>query len=492
MITDSASFYSIFPNVMEGSRIDFVFHHPELETVREFRRSSVVKLGSYITTPEYGLSVSGLAEGGVGFINVQHINFNGEIIFDPPTFIEDCSEHDLLKEGDILIARTGHTLGKTTYINKDFFGYAFGSFCIRFSMLSENDFRGEFVVRFLNSNMGQLQIFMLKSGSGKYNINSDQIRDICIPIIKPTYQDNIIKIVRNIKSEAVTLRNRAKDTQILAENMMLQELGIPIPPPISPNYFFKTGTEKQTLYFLISPDDVTDRIHYLFFHPRYQVLESLNNRCRTIPLRSNEVCREPIIRGEQPEYDETGAKIVLKTVDLKNGYIDYDNALRVSEDFFENHPNAQVHKGDILIASTGYVSMGKVDVYDREEPAMVDGHISIIRVKDEYDPYFIAYFLRSHLGQLQFEKWFTGSSGQIELQPGDLGNFRVPESIEGGVPLSEQERIAELVKRELDLARQLERQAEAKWQEAKDRFEEMIFPGTDRAYPNHPFHSLIT
>ena len=163
---------------------------------------------------------------------------------------------------------------------------------------------------------------------------------------------------------------------------------------------------------------------------------------------------------------------MLKTVDLKNGWIDYGDALKVSQDFHDAHPAAQVRKGDILVASTGYVSMGKVDVYGRDEPAVVDGHVGIVRVNSRYNPQFTAAFLRSHFGQLQFEKWFTGSSGQIELQPHDLGNFLVPtfESIS----LNEQRRVAALVMRRLKRAHALELRAEAKWREARDLFLTMI------------------
>jgi len=240
-------------------------------------------------------------------------------------------------------------------------------------------------------------------------------------------------------------------------------------PSSTDSYFFKTGSEKRSLWFVVFPDEVTDRLHYLFFHPRCKELDELRRRYRTVQL--GEICREPIVRGEQPDYDELGTVTVLRTVDLKNGYIDYANAPKVSEEFYNSHPSARVQKGDVLVASTGYVSMGKVDVYDRDEPAVVDGHIAIVRVNSDHDPYFVAYYLRSRFGQLQFEKWFSGSSGQIELQPHDLGKFVVPASGAGGIPLSEQSRIASVVTEQLEQARSLEQLATAKRQGARTKFE---------------------
>ena len=162
--------------------------------------------------------------------------------------------------------------------------------------------------------------------------------------------------------------------------------------------------------------------------------------------------------GEQPDYE--GIRRYDGTQDSgpqKWVQIDHNNALKVSRPFFNAHRHAQVRKGDILVTSTGYVSMGKVDIYDRDESAVVDGHVAIVPVDtDRYDPHFVAYFLRSHLGYLQFEKWFSGSSGQIEVQPGELGQFFVPKDGPDGIPLEEQQAIARAVTERLAAAQTLQ------------------------------------
>jgi type I restriction-modification system DNA methylase subunit len=239
-------------------------------------------------------------------------------------------------------------------------------------------------------------------------------------------------------------------------------------------HFFKSGEEARTIFFWEWPEQVLtrDRMHYLFYHPKHTALQAYAERCETVELA--DICREPITRGDQPEYDEFGDVTVLKTVDLKNDHIEHGEALKVSREFYEAHPNAQVRRNDILVASTGYVSMGKIDVYDRDDPAMVDGHVSIVRVNEFYDPHFVVYYLRSNLGQLQFEKWFTGSSGQIELQPSDLGKFMVPAATETGVPFVDQGRIAQLTTDALQDARDLERDALSRRAEARAMFERTL------------------
>ena len=82
---------------------------------------------------------------------------------------------------------------------------------------------------------------------------------------------------------------------------------------------------------------------------------------------------------------------VIKTVNLKDEYIDFEGSLKVSKEFFEKNSHAQAIKNDILVSSTGYISIGKIDVYPRDEKSLVDAHIAIIRLKEKYDPYFIAF-----------------------------------------------------------------------------------------------------
>ncbi len=215
---------------------------------------------------------------------------------------------------------------------------------------------------------------------------------------------------------------------------------------------------------------------YHFHHPKHSRVKQVLESIKAVPL--GDICRESIIHGRQPEYDDTGDVIALKTVDLKNDHINYDDALRVSAEFFEAHPTAHVRKDDILIASTGYVSMGKVDVYDRAERAMASGELLVLRVNRECDPYFVCYFMRSPLGQVQFDKWFSGSSGQIHIYNTGLAAFLVPATGARGIPLEDQKRIARLVTRGLEKARKMERLAREKWQQARQRFEKIVQRGS--------------
>lgn len=327
----------------------------------------------------------------------------------------------------------------------------------------------KFLFYALRCNLSTLQFEKYCSGSGYPAINQEtDLPKILVPKPDKKAQETIIARLRPLEIEAEQLERNARQARAEADNALLIELGFE--QPDRANYFFKSGAEKQSVAFFQFASDLTDRLHFLYHHPKYTYLSELTKKYQTVTLKS--ICREPIHRGEQVKEDESGIYLLLKTVHLKSGYIDFDNAARISAETFDSNAKAQVQKGDILLTSTGYVSIGKVDIYDRDLPALVDGHISIIRLNDDYDPFFVAYFLRSHLGQLQIEKWWTGSSGQIELPQTDIAKFTII-SCEN-LPRKKQTQIADRITTKLVNAQDLEKKAREKRDEAKRIFEQFI------------------
>ena len=75
-------------------------------------------------------------------------------------------------------------------------------------------------------------------------------------------------------------------------------------------------------------------------------------------------------------------------------------------------------KHDVLLASTGDGTLGKACVFDRDVPAVADGHVTVIRVDPAaVVPSYLADYLRCGFGQDQIQRLFTGSTGLIELTP---------------------------------------------------------------------------
>lgn len=83
-----------------------------------------------------------------------------------------------------------------------------------------------------------------------------------------------------------------------------------------------------------------------------------------------------------------------------------------------------IKKGDIVLSSTGDGTLGKCCVYDLNHPAIGDGHVTIIRIdKKKIDPYYLADYLRKGFGSVQIKRFYTGSTGLVELTPVQVDNI---------------------------------------------------------------------
>ena len=80
----------------------------------------------------------------------------------------------------------------------------FGSFCIRFTLNSE-EYLPDFIVQYINSIYGQAQITMLETGSDKKNINQSYIADIRIPKIGIPEQRKILSNYKKITEESFNI-----------------------------------------------------------------------------------------------------------------------------------------------------------------------------------------------------------------------------------------------------------------------------------------------
>jgi len=191
-----------------------------------------------------------------------------------------------------------------------------------------------------------------------------------------------------------------------------------------------------------------------FHSPPTKELMNFLDSIETLHVR--DIIYENIHRGANPKYNSGGEIPVVKTGHLKNGYIEISQEEFVDQDFYNSSTRSQVKEGDILIASTGKVSLGKIDLLEDDQSLVADGHVSIIRVnEDKYNRLFFTYFFRSILGYFQIERDFTGATNQIELYVNEITNFQIPD-----IPLEKQQKIVNEIKVGLDKQEEIKEKIE--------------------------------
>tara|TARA_R110001599_G_scaffold25282_7_gene90562 strand:+ start:5800 stop:8274 length:2475 start_codon:yes stop_codon:yes gene_type:complete len=211
--------------------------------------------------------------------------------------------------------------------------------------------------------------------------------------------------------------------------------------------------------------DATFRLDLKYWHP--DAIEIISAMERSGAVAVSDLNTIDTSRGSSPkadsyvdEVDGYAAVIKAGTSITRYGMIvpgeDY-----VEKDIFEEMSGVAIQKGDVLIASTGTGTLGKVGVYDLNIPGIADGHVTIVRPNTKkIDPYYLADYLRVGGGAVQIDRLYTGSTGLIELTPEDVDRILI-------------DTLGDDLKKQRELSRNL-RKAEANFQQAVSGANEVL------------------
>lgn len=195
-------------------RLDFVFHHPWMNEVRKLLSSlNTLKLEKIIEPQiEYGITTSAKEAGTVPFINIHNITIDGRLKTRDIGYIDSAENNKLLQKGDILLSRS-RLVGVCGLVTDKEEGFSFGSYILRIKVKRESNVPPEYIVGFINSDLGQAQIRMLETGAFGKNINTRQVKNLEIPL--PPHQSEFDQIAFEITKIWEELDNSEKEAELL-------------------------------------------------------------------------------------------------------------------------------------------------------------------------------------------------------------------------------------------------------------------------------------
>ena len=160
-----------------------------------FNQFEETTLSHYVESTQYGYTASANPIGTHQLLRITDIN-NGNVNWDTVPFCNcDTETKYLLKDNDILIARTGGTTGKSFIASNVPSNAIFASYLIRLRL--KKDVNIDFVNGFLNSYIFWSQIVEMKSGSAMPNVNAEKLKTLKIPNCDIVTQNKIAISIRN-------------------------------------------------------------------------------------------------------------------------------------------------------------------------------------------------------------------------------------------------------------------------------------------------------
>jgi len=142
----------------------------------------------------YGSGASAIEfDGETRYVRITDITENGNLINEPMS-PSDFEEKYLLKDGDILLARSGATVGKNFYYTKNFGKAIYAGYLIRLQVDREIA-EPKYIYHYLNSSDYNNFISNTKSGGSQPNINAQQYGSFKIPVPSLEEQARIVSIL---------------------------------------------------------------------------------------------------------------------------------------------------------------------------------------------------------------------------------------------------------------------------------------------------------
>lgn len=439
-----AQFSVTWKSQIEGpTRLDAEYYMPKYTDVLEVVRrcSNTSELGK-VAKVLRGKNPKTYGDSGVPVIravDLRDLTETEDFLHAAPT-----EELFLLQPGDVLVSSIGEgSIGKVQI-------YQATTKCATVSEVSvirSTDYNPYALLVFLKSRHGYLQLERRITGStGQLHLYPRDIATVIMPILPPSSQEALEAMV--VASGRQMWESKTLYRQ--AEQLLLDKLD------------FKVLDLSHQFYYVVPYKQTRDvnRLDAEHFQPKYdRLIRHLANTGKAELLGN--LVTQPIKRGMQPTYVEGGEVVVVNSKYVGKQFVNSDQAERTDLEFWKANKRAQAKKHDVIINSTGWGTIGRTNCTFHDDRTVVDNHVAIIRPDEKQcNPVYLAVYLNSKLGQLQTEKWLSGSSGQIEIYPDDIARFVVY------LPtVALQQRIADLVTQSWEArkeARQLLEEAQKK------------------------------
>lgn len=389
--------------------------------------------------PQYGASEPGVPRSSIKeprYIRITDIDENGLISHDElgatAKIIEDKY---ILCENDILIARSGATVGKA-YIHKPaLYDCFFAGYLIRF-IINTDKTLPEYIFTYTQLNAYKEWVNAIQRPSGQPNINSEEYQSLEIPLPNIERQQVIVDVIKSAYLQKKQKESEAKKLLDSIDTYILNELGITIP---------EIDASLENRLFFTSFKDVTgsrlDPYYKLYFSSNYKSVKydsfrlgSITNICKGTALTSKD-----IIPGNIPVI--AGGK---------------------SSPYSHNEANFD---GNVITVSASGAYAGYV--WYHQNPIFATD-CSVISSKDEF--LVLTSYIAEVLKSIQSIIYrLQVGAAQPHVYPSDLMNIYIP-----SIPISQQKTIVNKAQSIRDIAKKVIEEGNSILENAKKEVEQMI------------------
>lgn len=382
------------------------------------------------------------------YIDISNVNIStGDIIIQLLKGHQAPSRaRKVVRENEIIISTVRPNRNAVAIITKELDNQICST---GFAVIKTEKINPWFLFAYLKTKYAINQLVRMTMASMYPAVSEDDIGIMLVPIPTSPFQQKIESYVK----ESYAKRKSADEKYKQAEELLNKTLGIE-----------KLEVKEEKTYE-VKFSEVEDRLDSEYYKPQYmEILRSLKPNANYNVLAINEI-KEEIRYGtsEDLDYVESGVPF-LRLVELNEMFsFDLNEIKYIRESDAQKLKPFIVKEGDLLVSRTGTVGCA-VYINKVLSNSVFGSYFIRVRLKQDFNPLYVSFFLNSIYGKLQSERKKTGA-----VQT----NLTIPAILSLKIALPSRERQDEICKEYLK-GIALRKEAKELLEKAKREIEEFI------------------
>lgn len=450
--------YNIHIKEILGNRYDFSYVLYKYNTLN-FHYPTITLSRLLKSKPQYGAAEAGVIRESLDvtrYIRITDITENGELSDDIGVTAKTINGKYILNNNDILIARSGNTVGKSYIHKSDRISYPcfFAGYMIRF-IVDEERINPDYFFIYTQLTIFKDWVKATQRTTGQPNINAEEYGGLQIPLPPIGIQQKIVDIYTAAQTAKLQKDKEAKELLESIDNYLLEALSINPSQVVSSESVFTKKISEM----------IGNRLDVSFYKDRFEMVSGIypNKRLSSI------IDIDPTIRFTGLADDTPISFIPMECIDDMFGEVKVQRETTIAK----TKGYTKFEEDDLLWAKiTPCMQNGKSAIARNLTNGVGCGSTEYYVIRPKTDDLIIDYVylvLRHHAVLKAAQNSFGGSAGQQRVSSQYVKSIVIPHP-----PIDVQKSIIATVIQKKERAKQLQSEGSKVLEEAKATIEKMI------------------
>ncbi|CVI65123.1 restriction endonuclease subunit S [Alistipes sp. CHKCI003] len=450
--------YNIHIKEILGNRYDFSYVLYKYNTLN-FHYPTIALSRLLKSKPQYGAAEAGVIRESLDaarYIRITDITENGELSDDIGVTAKTINGKYILNNNDILIARSGNTVGKSYLHKSDRISYPcfFAGYMIRF-IVDEERINPDYFFIYTRLTIFKDWVKATQRSTGQPNINAEEYSGLQIPLPPIGIQQKIVDIYTTAQNAKLQKDKESKELLESIDDYLLEALSINPSQEVSSESVFTKKISEM----------IGNRLDVSFYKDRFEMISGIYPNKRLFSI----VDIDPTIRFTELADDTPISFIPMECIDDTFGEVKEQRETTIAK----TKGYTKFEENDLLWAKiTPCMQNGKSAIARNLTNGVGCGSTEYYVIRPKTDDLIIDYVylvLRHHAVLKAAQNSFGGSAGQQRVSSQYVKSIVIPHP-----PIDVQKSIIATVIQIKERAKQLQSEGSKVLAEAKATIEKMI------------------